>query len=69
MRKLKKVREKNQVTQRTLSQRMKTSQSYVARLEYGHVCPRIDIVARYAHALGCVIKFQVQEEEDDTTDT
>ncbi len=38
------------LTQTQLAKRMKTSQSYIARIEAGHVTPSTDALERYAAA-------------------
>jgi ribosome-binding protein aMBF1 (putative translation factor) len=40
------------LTQMQLARRMKTSQSYVARIEGGKVRPSTDALERFAHATG-----------------
>jgi len=48
------------LTQLQLAQRMKTSQSYVARLEGGKVRPSTDALERFAHATGTRLRITFQ---------
>ena len=45
------------LSQSEVAKRMKTSQSYVARLEAGQVNPTTDALARYAKAVYAILKF------------
>ena len=45
------------LSQNELARRMKTSQSYVARIEGGSVRPSTDALARFAHATGTRLRI------------
>lgn len=45
------------LSQTQLARRMKTSQSYIARLESGKVHPSADALARFAHATGSRLRI------------
>ena len=45
------------LTQSQLARRMKTSQSYVARIEGGHVRPSTDALERFAQATGTRLRI------------
>jgi transcriptional regulator with XRE-family HTH domain len=47
------------LTQTEVAKRMKTSQSYVARLEAGQLCPTTDALARYAKAVNAILKLSL----------
>ena len=47
------------LTQRQLAERMGTTQSVVARLENAHHMPSLDLVTRYAAALGRKVQFNL----------
>jgi len=48
------------LTQIQLARRMKTSQSYVARIEGGKVRPSTDALERFAHATGTRLRITFQ---------
>ena len=48
------------LTQMLLARRMKTSQSYVARIEGGKVRPSTDALERFAHATGTRLRITFQ---------
>jgi ribosome-binding protein aMBF1 (putative translation factor) len=45
------------LSQSQLARRMKTSQSYIARIESGKVRPSTEALARFAHATGMRLKI------------
>lgn len=47
------------LTQEQLAARMGTTQSVVARLENAHHMPSLDLVTRYAAALGRELRFEL----------
>jgi len=47
------------LTQREIAQRIGTTQSVVARLENAHHMPSLDLVTRYAAALGRKVQFDL----------
>lgn len=47
------------LTQEQLAARMGTTQSVVARLENAHHMPSLDLVTRYAAALGRKVRFEL----------
>lgn len=47
------------LTQQQLAERMGTTQSVVARLENAHHMPSLDLVTRYAAALGRQVQFEL----------
>ena len=47
------------LTQEQLAVRMGTTQSVVARLENAHHMPSLDLVTRYAAALGREVRFEL----------
>ena len=47
------------LTQEQLAARMGTTQSVVARLENAHHMPSLDLVTRYAAALGREVRFEL----------
>lgn len=51
------------LTQAELAQRMRTTQSTVARLESGRATPSLRTLARYAQAAGCraVVRLEARE--------
>ena len=49
---IRRAREARGWTQAMLAERVGTSQAYVARLEAGHIQPRVDTLERLAAALG-----------------
>lgn len=51
-RRIKALREKQDVTQEELAELVGTRQPAIARLEAGNVLPRLDLLERIAHALG-----------------
>jgi transcriptional regulator with XRE-family HTH domain len=53
------ARHKSQLTQQAVANRMKTSQSAVARIESGHALPSLKTVFRYADAVGVIILFDI----------
>lgn len=52
------ARTKAKLTQKQLAQRMKTSQSAIARLESGESNPSISLLKRYAAATGTHLKVE-----------
>ena len=48
------------LTQVQLARRMKTSQSYVARIEGGKVKPSTEALARFAHATGTTLRIRFE---------
>jgi len=48
------------MTQAQVAERMKTSQSYVAKLESGQVSPSIKALQRYAAATGARLKISLE---------
>ncbi len=50
------------LSQTQLARRMKTSQSYVARIEGGKVRPSTDALARFAHATGTRLRITFEPE-------
>jgi ribosome-binding protein aMBF1 (putative translation factor) len=47
------------LTQKQLAEQMGTTQSVVARLENAHHMPSLDLVTRYAAALGRQVQFEL----------
>ncbi len=52
------------LSQAELAARMKTSQSYVARLESGQVRPSTDALARFAEATGTTLRISFEPAAD-----
>ena len=50
------------LSQRELAERMKTSQSFVARLESGTVTPTWETLNRYARATGTRLRIELEHE-------
>lgn len=50
------------LSQTQLARRMKTSQSYVARIEGGSVRPSTDVLERFAHATGTRLRITFEPE-------
>ncbi len=50
------------LSQRELADRMKTSQSFVARLESGTVTPTWETLNRYARATGTRLRIELEQE-------
>jgi transcriptional regulator with XRE-family HTH domain len=50
------------LSQTQLARRMKTSQSYVARIEGGKVRPSTDALERFAHATGTRLRISFEPE-------
>ncbi len=50
------------LSQTQLARRMKTSQSYVARIEGGKVRPSTDALERFAHATGTRLRIMFEPE-------
>ena len=50
------------LSQTQLARRMKTSQSYVARIEGGKVRPSTDALERFAHATGTRLRIRFEPE-------
>ena len=50
------------LSQTQLARRMKTSQSYVARIEGGKVRPSTDALERFAHATGTRLRITFKRE-------
>ena len=50
------------LSQTQLARRMKTSQSYVARIEGGRVRPSTDALERFAHATGMRLRITFEPE-------
>ena len=50
------------LSQTELARRMKTSQSYVARIEGGKVRPSSDALERFAHATGTRLRISFEPE-------
>ena len=48
------------LSQSELARRMKTSQSYVARIESGQVKPSTDALQRFAQATGCRLRISFE---------
>lgn len=57
------ARAKAGLTQQDVARRMKTSQSFVARLEGGHVQPTWKSLQRYARATGSRLKLELEQVE------
>jgi DNA-binding XRE family transcriptional regulator len=53
------ARTKAKLTQNQLAQKMKTSQSAIARLESGESNPSISLLKRYAEAKGTQLKVEL----------
>ena len=53
------ARTKAKLAQKQLAQKMKTSQSAIARLESGESNPSISLLKRYAHATGTHLKVEL----------
>jgi predicted transcriptional regulator len=53
------ARTKAMLTQKQLAQKMKTSQSAIARLESGESNPSISLLKRYASATGTQLKVEL----------
>jgi predicted transcriptional regulator len=53
------ARSKAQLTQKDLAEKMKTSQSAIARLESGESNPSISLLKRYASATGTHLKVEL----------
>ena len=53
------ARTKAKLTQKQLAQKMKTSQSAIARLESGESNPSISLLKRYADATGTQLKVEL----------
>lgn len=51
-RRVRRLREKSNLTQKELADRLGTGQPLIARLESGQVVPRLDFLSRVARALG-----------------
>jgi predicted transcriptional regulator len=49
------------LTQTEVAQRMRTSQSAVARLEAGHLDVRMSTIERYAAAVGHVVDWRLED--------
>ena len=54
------ARSKAGLTQRQVAERMKTSQSFVARLEGGTVAPTLKSLNRYARATGTRLRIELE---------
>ena len=54
------VRLRAGLSQTQLARRMKTSQSYVARIESGQVKPSTDALERFAHATGFRLRISFE---------
>jgi len=50
------------LSQSQLARRMKTSQSYIARIESGRVRPSTDVLARFAHATRTRLRITFEPE-------
>ena len=51
------------ITQQDVAERMGIAQTAVSRLEIGAHSPSLDMVERYAEALGCRLKIEKKEEK------
>ena len=60
---LRKARVKAGITQQDVAERMGIAQTAVSRLEIGAHSPSLDMVERYAEALGCRLKIEEKEEK------
>jgi transcriptional regulator with XRE-family HTH domain len=56
------ARAEAEMTQAQVAERMKTSQSYVAKLESGQVSPSMRALQRYAAATGARLKITLERE-------
>ncbi|WP_165365058.1 helix-turn-helix domain-containing protein [Streptomyces sp. C] len=59
LRRLASLRKVRRISQRTVAERMETTQSAVSDLESGATDPRVSTLQRYARAVGCRIEFRV----------
>jgi ribosome-binding protein aMBF1 (putative translation factor) len=57
------ARMRSGLSQTQLARRMKTSQSYIARIESGQVKPSTDALERFAQATGCRLKISFEPVE------
>lgn len=58
-----KIRMESGLTQQDVAERMGIAQTAVSRLEIGAHSPSLDMVERYAEALGCRLKIEEKEEK------
>ncbi len=58
------ARSEADLTQTQVADRMRTSQSYVAKLEGGQVSPSIKALQRYAAATGTRLKISLERRSD-----
>lgn len=58
------ARSEADLTQTQVADRMRTSQSYVAKLEGGQVSPSIKVLQRYAAATGTRLKISLERTSD-----
>jgi transcriptional regulator with XRE-family HTH domain len=58
------ARSEADLTQTQVADRMRTSQSYVAKLEGGQVSPSIKALQRYAAATGTRLKISLEQTSD-----
>lgn len=57
-----KIRMELGITQQDVAERMGIAQTAVSRLEIGAHSPSLDMVERYAEALGCRLKIEKKED-------
>lgn len=55
------ARARAQMTQAEVAEKMQTSQSYVAKLESGQVCPSVKALQRYAAATGSRLSISFEQ--------
>ena len=58
-----KIRMESGITQQDVAERMGIAQTAVSRLEIGAHSPSLDMVERYAEAVGCRLKIEEKEEK------
>lgn len=58
-----KIRMDSGITQQDVAERMGIAQTAVSRLEIGAHSPSLDMVERYAEAVGCRLKIEKKEEK------
>lgn len=51
------------ITQQDVADKMGIAQQSVTRMERGGVSPSIDMIERYAEAVGCRVKIEKKEEK------
>ena len=52
------LRKKKELTQKALAQMVGTDQPKVARIERGQITPKLDLLSRFANALGAYVKVE-----------